>query len=92
VVFDNESLMAGGGVATATAAGADLAGMARAAGIPDVRLVRELEEFRSAFQEALAGDRLSCLVAKVEAVGAALSPTEVHMLENRFEFARAMRA
>jgi len=36
-------------------------------------------------------DHLSCLVAKVEDVGPATFHMDLHLLENRFEFARALR-
>src|SRR5436305_89702 len=42
VIFDNESLLSVGGFPTATAAGTDLEGVARAAGIPRAVTVRGL--------------------------------------------------
>src|SRR5436190_4734487 len=91
VVFDNESLLSVGGFPTATSTGSDLAGIARAAGIEGARSVVTLEEFVSAAREDLAANELSCLVAKVEAVGPASFHMDLHLLENRFEFARALR-
>src|SRR5919199_926614 len=69
VVFDNESLLSVGGFPTATATGSDIAGMAAAAGVPRTATVRTLEEFVPAFDEALAVNELTTLVAKVEAKG-----------------------
>ncbi len=80
-----------GGFPTATSTGTDLAGVARAAGISRARSVATLEEFTAAAREDLAADELTCLVAKVEAVGPASFHMDLHLLENRFEFARALR-
>src|SRR5258706_10327935 len=65
VVFDNESLLSVGGFPTATSTGTDIAGMAAAAGVPRTATVRTLNDFVSAFDEALATDQLTTLVAKV---------------------------
>jgi sulfopyruvate decarboxylase subunit beta len=91
IVFDNESLLSVGGFPTATSTGSDLAGMARAAGIARARSVATPEEFTQAAREDLGADELTCLVAKVEAVGPASFHMDLHLLENRFEFARALR-
>ncbi len=91
IVFDNESLLSVGGFPTATSTGADLAGIARASGIDDAKLVKDLDEFAGAAKKAIAGDHLACVVAKVEAVGPASFHMDLHLLENRFEFARALR-
>jgi hypothetical protein len=66
--------------------------MARGAGLRSVRLVTTVAAFEEAFRDAAGAGEPACIVAKVEAVGPMLSQTEVHMLENRFEFARAMQA
>jgi sulfopyruvate decarboxylase subunit beta len=99
LIFDNETLLSVGGGApggyrwfsTATAAGTDLAGIARAAGIPVARSVRELQAFADAASEALRTNELSCIVAKVDAEMPASFLMDLHMLENRFEFARALQ-
>jgi sulfopyruvate decarboxylase subunit beta len=88
VIFDNESLLSVGGFPTATATGSDLAGLARAAGIANTQTVHTLEEFKTAFDEALAGNELACIVAKVEATGPKGYVMEVSLLENRFQFRR----
>jgi len=88
VVFDNESLLSVGGFPTATATGTDLEGVARAAGVPRTCAVRTIDEFRAAFETALAGDELTCIVAKVEAVGPKAYVTGLALLENRFQFQR----
>src|SRR5437870_13188099 len=45
VIFDNESLLSVGGFPTATAAGTDLAGVARASGIAAVSTLQTCDEF-----------------------------------------------
>lgn len=88
VIFDNESLLSVGGFPTATSTGTDLAGIARAAGVPAVTAVDKIEDFKSAFEEADRGKTLSCVVAKVEATGPKGYVTELALLENRFQFKR----
>jgi sulfopyruvate decarboxylase subunit beta len=92
VVFDNESLLSVGGFPTATATGSDLAAIARGAGVPRSVTVSTLETFTRAFDEALGAGDLTTLVAKVEAVGPSTYVTDLSLLENRFQFARALRS
>lgn len=91
VVFDNESLLSVGGFPTATSTGSDLAEIARAAGVPLTQTVRTLDEFKSAFVDALGAGDLTTLVAKVEAVGPSTYITDLSLLENRYQFARHLR-
>jgi sulfopyruvate decarboxylase subunit beta len=99
IIFDNETLLSVGGGApggykwftTATSAGTDLAGIAKAAGFPRAQMVRELEDFEEAALDAIHGDQLSCIVAKVDAEMPKSFLMDVHMLENRFEFPRALQ-
>jgi sulfopyruvate decarboxylase subunit beta len=91
IVFDNESLLSVGGFPTATSTGSDIAGMARAAGVGRAETVADLSSFEEAARAAIASDRLNCVVAKVDAVGPASFAMDLHMLENRFEFPRALR-
>lgn len=86
VIFDNESLLSVGGFPTATGTGSDLAKLAGAAGIQRTQTVHTCEEFVVAFDEALRGNDLSCIVAKVEATGPKGYVTELSLLENRFQF------
>jgi sulfopyruvate decarboxylase subunit beta len=91
VVFDNESLLSVGGFPTATSTGSDLAAVAAAAGVPRTETVVTLDEFRRAFDEALAAKDLSTIVAKVEAVGPSGYVTDLSLLENRYQFQRYLR-
>jgi sulfopyruvate decarboxylase subunit beta len=91
VVFDNESLLSVGGFPTATSTGSDLAAIAAAAGVPRTATVRTIDEFTAAFDEALAADDLTTLVAKVDAVGPAAYVTDLSLLENRYQFQRYLK-
>jgi len=88
VIFDNESLLSVGGFPTATSTGSDLEGIARASGVPRAQTVTTVEDFSRAFDEAMRGNELSCIVAKVEAVGPKAYVTDLTLLENRFQFKR----
>jgi sulfopyruvate decarboxylase subunit beta len=88
VIFDNESLLSVGGFPTATGAGSDLAGMARASGVPRTETVRTVEDFTRTVEGAMRSGELSCIVAKVEAVGPKGYVTDLALLENRFQFQR----
>lgn len=88
VVFDNESLLSVGGFPTATSTGSDLEGIARAAGVPATRTVRTVDEFARAFDDAIRGQELVSIIAKVEPTGPKAYVTELSLLENRFQFKR----
>lgn len=92
IVFDNESLLSVGGFPTATATGTDLAGIARVSGIPQVMEAHTPDSFKVSVTEALESRTLTTILSKVEAIG----PTSFHMdlplLENRFQFKRALEA
>jgi len=88
VVFDNESLLSVGGFPTATATGTDLEGVARAAGSPRTSTVRTVGEFTAAFDGALQAAELTCIVAKVDALGPQRYVTGLALMENRFQFQR----
>ncbi len=91
VVFDNGSLLSVGGFPTATTTGTDLAAIASGAGIRSVRRVDAVDAFAAAFRGALTDGELSVVVASVEAVGPASFQFDLHLLEDRFAFARALR-
>src|SRR3984893_18158131 len=100
LIFHNETLRSVGGGApgrykwftTATSTGSDLAGIAKAAGFPRAQMVRELDDFEEEALDAIKGDELSCIVAKVDAEMPKSFLIDVHMLENRFEFPRALQS
>src|ERR1700726_3941227 len=68
IVFDNESLLSVGGFPTATATGTDLAGIARASGIPSVVEADTLESLSKSVHDALQSNRLTTIISKVEAI------------------------
>ena len=92
IVFDNGSLLSVGGFPTATATGTDLAGVARACAIPRVAEADTPERLKQAVAGALAGERLTTIVAKVEAIGPKSFHMDLPLLENRFQFKRALEA
>src|SRR5260221_10972071 len=55
IVFDNESLLSVGGFPTATATGTDLAGIARASGVPRVAETNTPENLTAGLAEAVRG-------------------------------------
>lgn len=92
VVFDNESLLSVGGFPTATSTGTDLEGVARAAGIPRVATVRSVENFKAAVADAMHGNELTTIIAKVDAKGPSAFVTDLTLLENRFQFRRHIQS
>jgi sulfopyruvate decarboxylase subunit beta len=92
IAFDNESLLSVGGFPTATSTGTDLEGIARASGVPRVVTVRSVEGFKAAVIEAMNGNELTTIVAKVEAKGPGAYVTDLSLLENRFQFRRHIQS
>src|ERR1051326_5703428 len=92
IVFDNESLLSVGGFPTATSTGTDLAGIARASGIPCVTEANTLESLAKSTRDALASDTLTTIISKVEAIGPKTFHMDLPLLENRFQFKRALEA
>jgi sulfopyruvate decarboxylase subunit beta len=88
VIFDNESLLSVGGFPTATSTGSDLEGLARAAGIACASTVHAIDEFTQTFDAAIHAVELTCIVAKVGAIGPKSYATDLTLLENRFQFQR----
>ena len=81
-----------GGFPTATSTGADLAGIARASGVPSVMEADTLESLSQGVRDALAGATLTTIVSKVEAFGPKTFHMDLPLLENRFQFKRALEA
>jgi len=92
IVFDNESLLSVGGFPTATATGTDLAGIAKASGIPVVVEADTLEQLKMCVGDALAKNTLTTIVSKVEAIGPKSFHMDLPLLENRFQFKRSLEA
>jgi sulfopyruvate decarboxylase subunit beta len=93
LVFDNEVLLSvGRSFTTATATGSDLAAIAAAAGVGRTATCRTTDSLAQACAQALAAGELAVLVAKVEPQGPASYFIDPHLLENRFQFERHLRA
>ncbi len=92
IVFDNESLLSVGGFPTATSTGTDLAGIAKASGIPSVMEADTPESLSDAVKAALQSDQLTTIVSKVEAIGPKSFHMDLPLLENRFQFKRSLEA
>ena len=92
IVFDNESLLSVGGFPTATATGTDLAGIAKASGIPAVVEADTLEQLKTCVGDALVKNTLTTIVSKVEAIGPKSFHMDLPLLENRFQFKRSLEA
>jgi sulfopyruvate decarboxylase subunit beta len=92
IVFDNGSLLSVGGFPTATVTGTDLAGVARSCAIPQVVEAGTTEQLKQAVADALAGETLTTIVSKVEAIGPKSFHMDLPLLENRFQFKRTLEA
>jgi sulfopyruvate decarboxylase subunit beta len=92
IVFDNGSLLSVGGFPTATATGTDLASVARACAIPQVAEADTPKRLKQAVADALASKTLTTIVSKVEAIGPKSFHMDLPLLENRFQFRRALEA
>lgn len=92
IVFDNGSLLSVGGFPTATSTGTDLAGIARASGIPQVMEVGTPDALKASVSEALTSHTLTTIISKVEAIGPKTFHMDLPLLENRFQFKRALEA
>jgi sulfopyruvate decarboxylase subunit beta len=88
VVFDNEQLFGSrGGPASQTATGTDIAGIAKASGLENVRTLRDKNSLRSSVASFLSGDGPSMLVAKIQAIGRGAGP-KMDGQENKYKFVR----
>jgi len=88
IIFDNESFLSAGGSPTATATGADLAAIARGAGVKHVFTANTVDEFASMFDDARARAEFTVIIAKIDMSRPAQFVTDLTLLENRFQFER----
>lgn len=88
IVFDNEVYEASGSKKTATAAGTDLVGVARAAGIKSAAWASSTENFAEVVAAALKGDQLCFIGAKVSTERSAVAPYPIDEVENKYRFIR----
>ena len=87
-VFDNEVYEASGSKKTATAAGADLVGVARAAGIKNARWADTLEEFKSVVGDAINSEELWFVGVKTTTERVEVPPYPIDEVENKYRFIR----
>jgi thiamine pyrophosphate-dependent acetolactate synthase large subunit-like protein len=89
IVLDNEAYEGGGGLKSATAGKADLAAIARGAGIENASVVTSLAEFESAARHVLGQPGHHFIVAKVDKGSVANLPTlTIDGKEGKYRFAR----
>ena len=89
VVFDNEVYESSGGSMTATAGPTDLVAVAKAAGYPKALWVGSVDEFAKAVADALAGDELTFIGAKVEhGIIEGIPSITMDEPENKYRFMR----
>lgn len=88
IVFDNEVYEASGSRKTATGAGTDLVGVARAAGIKNALWANSLEDFAKSVAAALGGDELYFIGAKVTTERTEVAPYPIDEIENKYRFIR----
>jgi len=88
IVFDNEVYEASGSKKTATACGTDLVGIAAAAGIRNSCWANSVEEFTRAVTEAVRGNSLCFIGAKVTTERVQVTPYPVDEVENKYRFIR----
>jgi sulfopyruvate decarboxylase subunit beta len=88
IVLDNGAYESSGEIKTATASGSDLVGMAKAAGIKKAFWANTIEEFKRAVSEAVTGNNLTFIGAKVELSRAEVPPYPIDEIENKYRFIR----
>ena len=88
IVFDNEVYEASGSKKTATSAGTDLVGIARAAGIKNSQWAKTVDEFAKLAAAALHGNELCFIGAKVSTERTAVPPFPIDEVENKYRFMR----
>jgi len=88
IVFDNEVYEASGSKQTATGAGTDLVGIARAAGIKNGLWANSLDDFAKAITASMSRDELSFIGAKVTTERTEVSPYPIDEVENKYRFVR----
>jgi len=88
IVFDNGVYEASGSKQTATGAGADLVGMARAAGIKNAVWAESPDAFARAAKKAMRGDAVSFIGVKVGTERQSVAPYPIDEVENKYRFIR----
>jgi sulfopyruvate decarboxylase subunit beta len=92
LVFDNGLYESGGNTPTLSASGADLAGMARGAGIKHAETLDSLEQFKQDVPRALQRATFEFFVIRVKPGKLAIAPKAMSGVENKFRFIRHIEA
>jgi thiamine pyrophosphate-dependent acetolactate synthase large subunit-like protein len=92
VVFDNEIYEASGSRKTATSAGTDLVGIARAAGIENARWTNSTKAFAEIIDEALGLSAPVFIGVKVDGTRTTVPPYPMDEVENKYRFIRHIEA
>ena len=92
IVFDNHVYEASGCGETATAGGADLVGIALAAGIKKASWASSVESFAQIVSAALNNRELTFIGAKVETARTTVPPYPMDEVENKYRFIRYIEA
>jgi sulfopyruvate decarboxylase subunit beta len=88
IVFDNEVYEASGSKKTATGAGTDLVGVARAAGVKNALWANSLGDFANVVAAAMSGHELCFIGAKVSTERTEVPPYPIDEVENKYRFIR----
>jgi sulfopyruvate decarboxylase subunit beta len=88
IVFDNESYQSCDALPSATSKGVDLESVARSCGFKNTATVREAGLFEKVLAEALLGNKLTIIVAKVEPGEEAVPLPHQEGRENKYRFVR----
>lgn len=88
LVFDNGLYESGGNTPTLTASGADLAGIARGAGLKQAESIDSLEQFKQEISTALKQPGFEFFVIRIEPGGLPITPKGMSGVENKFRFIR----
>ncbi len=88
IVFDNRAYESSAEIETATASGTDLVGIARSAGIKKALWVSTVDEFKQAATEAVKGNTLTFIGAKIELFRSEVPPYPMDEVENKYRFIR----
>ena len=88
LVFDNEVYEASGSKLTATGAGTDLVGVARAAGIANAHWAVSTEDFKHRVAEAIGTNELCFIGVKVTTERSRVAPFPIDEVENKYRFIR----
>ena len=92
IVFDNQAYEASGCGETATARGSDLVGIALAAGIKRALWANSVDDFTAAISQAVKGNELTFIGARVDITRATVPPVPMDEIENKYHFIRHIEA